>query len=93
MPLLEQNDCASNFARGEQGGCESPCPTKAESGHGRDYALDVRLTLPVTLTDAQPAEPRDRAGAIPKQRIQSASAHSGGGGATFRAQSLRCQDR
>ena len=52
----------------------------------------ARFTLPATLADAQPAEPRDRVGAIPKQRIHSASAHSGGV-ATFRGQSLRCQDR
>ena len=56
------------------------------------YALDERLTRPATLTDVQPARPRDRVGANPRQKVQNASAHSGRV-ATFRGQSLRCQDR
>ena len=52
----------------------------------------TRLTLPATLADVRPAKPRDRVGANPRQNVQCACAHSGGV-ATFRGQSLVCQDR
>ena len=65
-PRSNQNDCASTS---EQGGADAPA-------HGRDYALDERLTRPATLTDVQPARPRDRVGANPQLKVHGASAHS-----------------
>jgi len=65
-PRPNQNDCASTS---EQGGADAPA-------HGRDYALDERLTRPATLTDVQPARPRDRVGANPRQNVHGAGAHS-----------------
>ena len=93
MPLPESNRLCFDFCPWLSRGVRMPLPRpKRKAGMDAKCALDVRLTLPATLTDAQPAEPRDRVGAIPKQRIHSASAHSGGV-ATFRGQSLVCQDR